>query len=481
MTDTLPPVLDRIDADLDAALGRLFELLRLPSVSTDPAHAGDVGAAAQWCAATLRDAGFSVEVVATTGHPIVLATQAGPAGAPHVLYYGHYDVQPPDPMDEWHSPPFEPTMVEGPQGPRIVARGACDDKGQLMTFVEALRAWRRVHGALPITATIMLEGEEESGSPSLPAFLASHRDRLAAADVCVVCDTGAWDAETPAITVSLRGLVYIEATISGPRRDLHSGSYGGSAINPNHVLARAIAALHDETGRVAVPGFYDGVTEPTAEHRAAQAALGFDETAYLAEVGLRVPGGERGRPALERIWDRPTCEVNGIWGGYTGAGAKTVIPARASAKISCRLVPGQDPVHVRVALETYLAAQLPEGFRISFRTFGGEPAFRMDPASPALDAARRGLARAYGREAVTIGTGGSIPVVGMLRDRIGLDCLLVGFGLDDDGVHSPNEKFDRQSFHRGIRAHAAILAELADAAPEAAGVRDSACGKGESV
>ncbi|MBX3372673.1 MAG: dipeptidase [Phycisphaeraceae bacterium] len=457
---SLDAVRARIDAGLDASVDALLELLRIPSVSTDPAYRGETARAAMWVAARLAAAGFTAEAVPTPGHPIVLATHPGPRGAPHLLYYGHYDVQPADPLDLWTSPPFEPVIVDGPHGPRIVARGACDDKGQIMTFIEALAAWRAEHGSLPARVTVLIEGEEESGGPSLGPFLEAHREALRA-DVCIISDTGMWDVDTPAITTMLRGLLYIEATLHGPSHDLHSGMYGGAVVNPNNALARILGELHDADRRVAIPGFYDQVREPDERQKAQWEALGFDDAAFLASAGLTVGMGERGRSVLERTWSRPTCDVNGMWGGYTGAGAKTVIPAQASAKISCRLVADQDPKVIEKALLGFLDARTPPGCRWTFRHFGGEAAVRVASDSPWIAAASGALEAVYGSPARLIGTGGSIPVVGSLKRLLGIETLLVGFGLDDDRVHSPNEKFERICFERGIHAHAALLAALA--------------------
>ncbi len=465
----LQPVLDRIDADFKAATKRLFDLLRIPSISTDPAFRDQVQQAARFVADDLKTLGFKTTVHATAGHPIVTATRAadrpgagaGP-GAPRVLYYGHYDVQPPDPLELWTSPPFEPALVDGPRGKRIVARGAVDDKGQLMTFIEAMRAWLAVHGALPVGVTILLEGEEESGSPSLDPFLESHRADLAA-DVAVICDTGMWDIDTPAITYMLRGLVYAEVTLQGPSHDLHSGMFGGAVVNPAYELCRILGGLKDERGVVQIPRFYDDVRELTPEEAAQWKSLGFDEKKFLAGAGLKTPSGEAGRTALERIWARPTCEINGLWAGYTGEGAKTVIGSKASAKVSCRLVPDQDPTRIWDGLVRYFEERTPPDCRWTFTAHGRSPAVRVPTESPWLEAARKGLERTFGRPAVLIGCGGSIPVVGSIRRILGYDSLLVGFGLDDDRIHSPNEKFELTCFERGIKAHAAILEELSKA------------------
>jgi len=344
MTDTITPVLSRIDADLPQALDRLAALLRIPSISTDPAHKPDVEAAADWLVKDLTDMGFSARKDPTTGHPMVVATGGSETG-PHLLFYGHYDVQPVDPLHLWDRDPFDPEVQETARGKVIRARGASDDKGQLMTFLEACRAWLAVHGSLPVKLTFFLEGEEESGSPSLVPYMTEHAKALKA-DIALICDTGLFDAETPAITTMLRGLLGEEVTIHAADRDLHSGMFGGAAMNPARVLARILADLHDDQGRVTLPGFYDDVPDLPADIRAQWAGLGFDAETFLGQVGLRLPAGEQDRTALEMIWARPTCEINGMISGYTGAGFKTVLPAQASAKVSFRLVgptrPAQD-------------------------------------------------------------------------------------------------------------------------------------------
>jgi acetylornithine deacetylase/succinyl-diaminopimelate desuccinylase-like protein len=456
----LQPVLDRIDRDFDAAVARLRDLLRIRSVSTDPAYAAETRAAADFLAADLRSMGFTAQVRPTPGHPMVVAHHDGPG--PHLLYYGHYDVQPPDPLDEWTSPPFDPQVVEGPHGPRLVARGAVDDKGQLMTFLEAFRAWKGVHGSLPIRVTVLLEGEEESGSHSLAPFLREHRGELKA-EAAIVCDTGMWDIDTPAITYMLRGLLYTEVELRGPSHDLHSGMYGGAVVNPNNALCRVLSQLVDEHGRVRIPGFYDDVRELDPQEAAAWKGLEFDDAAFLRSAGLPSSAGEKGRSVLERIWSRPTCDVNGVWGGYTGPGAKTVIPARASAKVSCRLVPDQDPERIFAGLKRFFEERRPSGCRWEFRQHGASPAIRVPAEAPHMDAVREGLKDIYGVEPVMMGCGGSIPVVGMIHTILGFDALLVGFGLEDDRVHSPNEKFELRCFRQGMKSHAAIMARLAQA------------------
>ena len=465
MTHPLPAILAAIDATADAARERLCDWLRIPSISAQPAHAGDCRRAAEWVRDQLAGMGFTASLRSTAGQPVVISHHPGPGpelapSGPHLLFYGHYDVQPADPLALWTSPPFEPVIVEGPHGPRVVARGAVDDKGQCMMWLEALRAWHAVAGGPPCRVTILVEGEEEVGSPSLDAFLAANRAELAA-DVAVISDTGMWDIDTPAITTRLRGMVYAQIDLHAARRDLHSGLFGGSALNPINLLARILAGLHDAEGRVQIPGFYDGVAETTPEQAAEWAALGFDEQKFLGGIGLSVPAGEHGRGGLERLWARPTVDLNGIWGGYMGEGSKTVIAAEAHAKLSCRLVPGQDPARIAEGLRRFVADRLPADARAEISIFASTPGIAVPADSPWVRAARAALAEEYGRPAVLIGSGGSIPVVESMRRLLGLDSLLVGFGLDDDQVHSPNEKFELRCLHRGARSHARMLAAFA--------------------
>jgi acetylornithine deacetylase/succinyl-diaminopimelate desuccinylase-like protein len=459
---SVEPVLRHLEQDFEQAVDRYLALLRIPSISTDPAYAAETRRAGQSLADELSGLGFSASLRDTPGHPVVVAHHPGPGGeTPHLLYYGHYDVQPPDPLELWDSPPFEPAIVEANHGRRVVARGAVDDKGQVRTFIEAFRGWHAVHGTLPCRITVMLEGEEETGSPSLPGFLEANREELSKPQIAIVTDTNSWDIDTPAITYVLRGLVYVEMTLHGPSRDLHSGLYGGAVINPLNALTRVLAQLHDDNGRVQIPGFYDDVREPAAAEAEAWRRLGFDEKAFLAEVGLRCSKGEGGRSVLERIWARPTCDLNGVWGGYTGIGAKTVIPAKASAKLSCRLVPEQDPARIVEGIKSFLASRTPADCRWEISAKEGSPGIRIPTDSPFMTAVRAGLKEIYHRDAALIGGGGSIPVVGMMRERLGLDSILVGFGLDDDRIHSPNEKFELKCLKNGILSHAAILGQIA--------------------
>ncbi len=455
---TLDAVLSRIDTTLPESVDRLMALLRIPSISTDPAHAADCDRAADWLVTELQDLGFEASKRPTPGHPMVVAQGKGPG--PHLLFYGHYDVQPVDPLTLWDRNPFDPELQDTPQGRVIRARGASDDKGQLMTFLEACRAWKTEHGSLPCRLTIFLEGEEESGSPSLVPFMQENAAELSA-DLALICDTGLFESRTPAIVTRLRGLLGEELTIRGPAKDLHSGMYGGIAINPVRVLTRILASLHDDTGRVTLPGFYDGVTELPEDIRAQWQGLAFDHARFLAEVGLSQPAGEQDRTSLEMIWSRPTCEINGIWGGYTGEGFKTVLPAEAHAKVSFRLVGEQDPHTIREAFRAHVRAQLPPDCTAEFHGHGNSRAGHMQTTHPAFEQARAALTEEWGLSAAYVGCGGSIPVAGFFQTILGMDAMLVGFGKDTDQIHSPNEKYDLESFHKGIRSWARFLARVA--------------------
>ena len=456
----LDDVLARIEADSDEALERLFAVLRIKSISTDPAYAAECRACADWHVADLRSIGFEAQAHDTPGHPIVVAHDRSAKG-PSALFYGHYDVQPVDPLDLWERDPFEPFVETRADGTRAIrGRGSADDKGQLMTFVEACRAWKAVTGSLPIAVTILLEGEEESGGKSLPPFLKSHAGELRA-DIGLICDTNMWDARTPAIQTMLRGMCSEEFIVTAADRDLHSGFYGSAAANPNHIVARILADLRDGEGRVTLPGFYDGVPELPEALRQQWNALDFDPARFLGAIGLSVPAGERGRSVLEMTWSRPTCEVVGMGGGYQGEGFKTVIPSVASAKVSFRLVFDQDPAKVRAAFRDFVHARIPADCRVEFINHGGAGAIRFPIEAPAFAKTREALTAEWGREAVFIGGGGSIPVAGELKTALGMDVVLAGFGLEDDRIHSPNEKYEFESFRKGIRSWARILDALA--------------------
>ncbi|MBE0530952.1 MAG: M20/M25/M40 family metallo-hydrolase [Rhodospirillales bacterium] len=456
----LSSVLEAIDANLERSLGRLFELIRIPSISTDPAFAKDCRRAAEWLVDDLKTIGFEANVRETPGHPMVVAHHAGPAGAPHVLCYGHYDVQPVDPLDLWEADPFAPAIEDLGAGRKVITgRGSSDDKGQLMLFVEACRAWKQVHGALPCAVTMLFEGEEESGSPSLKAFLEANAQEFKA-DAALICDTSMWDRDTPAITAGLRGLVGEEVTVRAANRDLHSGEFGGAAANPLHILAKVLADLHDETGRVTLPGFYAGVEETPPEVLTMWEGLGQTPETFLGPIGLAVPSGEKDRSVLELVWARPTAEVNGIAGGYAGQGFKTVIAAEAHAKVSFRLVHKQDPVKIRAAFRDFVRARLSADCSVEFNPHGGSPAIHLAHDSPLVGKAKAALTDEWPKPAVMIAAGGSIPVAGEFKTILGMDSLLVGFGLPDDRIHSPNEKYDLSSFHKGQRSWARILAAL---------------------
>ncbi|MEZ5804361.1 MAG: M20/M25/M40 family metallo-hydrolase [Rhizobiaceae bacterium] len=456
----LAPVLDALDKNLDQSLARLFELVRIKSISTDPAFKDECRKAAEWLVADLKSIGFDASVRDTPGHPMVVAHHDGPAGSPHVLFYGHYDVQPVDPLELWHDDPFAPAIKTGETGRKIITgRGTADDKGQLMTFVEACRAYKQVHGGLPCRISILFEGEEESGSPSLKPFLDANAEELKA-DFAMVCDTGMWDAETPAICVGLRGLVGQEITIHAANRDLHSGEFGGAAANPIRILARVLADIHDENGRVTIPGFYDGVEETPSQILKSWEGLGETAESFLGPIGLSIPAGEKGRSVLELVWARPTAEFNGISGGYEGKGFKTVIAAKASAKVSFRLVHKQDPEKIDRAFQEFVRARIPADCSVEFHPHGGSPAIQLSYDSPFLVKAKSALTDEWGKDALTLAMGGSIPIVGDFQKFLGMESLMIGFGLSDDRIHSPNEKYELSSFHKGQRSWARVLDAL---------------------
>jgi acetylornithine deacetylase/succinyl-diaminopimelate desuccinylase-like protein len=461
-------------------LERLLDWLRIPSVSTDPAYRTDCRKAAQWACDHLTESGFDAQLRETgdmpagggpdgegTGHPVVWATSPGDESytGPHVLFYGHYDVQPPDPLDLWRSPPFEPVIENNQAGqPRIVARGACDDKGQVAGFVEAMRRVFETTGKAGggVRYTVLIEGEEESGSVNLDRFVRDHKDELSACDVCLISDTGMLGPGKPAITYGVRGLTYTEVKLHGPDQDLHSGMWGGKVPNPTNELVKVLAQLWDADRRVTVPGFYDRVKPLGDDERAAWKKLGIDPDALLAGIGLPPEAGvgEAGYSFTEREWARPTCDINGILGGYTGHGAKTVIPAYASAKVSFRLVADQNPSEIRDAFFAWLNDRTPPGCRWELHDHGGGWPATLPTQSESLQAAGRALKAVSGNEPALIKSGGSIPVAGLLKAELGLDTIFMGFGLDDDRVHSPNEKFDVACFELAMDAHEALVHEL---------------------
>jgi acetylornithine deacetylase/succinyl-diaminopimelate desuccinylase-like protein len=457
---TTEKILARIEADFPRHQQRWLDWLRIPSISAQPRHAADCRAAAEYARAQLAEIGFTASVRETAGHPVVMAHHPGPGGnAPHLLYYGHYDVQPADPLELWNSPPFEPHIVDGPHGKRVYARGAVDDKGQTAMWLGAFRAWHEETGGLPCRVSVLIEGEEEIGSTNFKPFIAANKKDLAA-DIVVISDTGMWDIDTPAISTSLRGMVYVQVDLKAANRDLHSGIYGGSALNPINALAHALGQLKDAQGRVQVPRFYEGVRDISARQSNQWAALGFSEQKFLGDIGLSEPYGEKDRGPLERLWARPTADINGIWGGYSGPGSKTVIPSDAGAKVSFRLVPGQDPDVVVEGFREFMRARVPADAKVEITVFSHGPGIEIPTDSLYIKAAAAALAEEYGRPAVMTGCGGSIPIVETLLRELGIDSLLIGFGLDDDQVHSPNEKFEVTCFRKGMRSHARLLGKL---------------------
>lgn len=453
------PILAAVDEGLGAALGRLFELIRIPSVSTDAAHASDCRAAAEWLVRDLESFGARASLRETQGLPMVVGHLPGPEGAPHVLFYGHYDVQPAGDPALWQRPAFEPALVPAGGGEtHITGRGASDDKGALMTFVEACRAWVAVRGALPLGVTFLFEGEEESGSRSMQRFLEATAAELAC-DAVLVCDSDQWDAATPAVTTMIRGICAQEITVSCADRDLHSGIYGNAARNALGLLVELLASLRRPDGGVAIEGFYDGVAEVPDAVQEIWSRLPFDGVKFLGDVGLTVPAGEAGRPVAEQVWSRPSCDIHGIWGGYADPGFKTVIPAEAHAKLSFRLVEGQDPARIAALFRAHVRARMPADCKVSFEdhTMGRPVAMPVD--GPFLKATLGALRDEWGEVAVA-GTGGSIPIVGALKEATGADALLVGFASLSNRIHAPDEKFDLSSFHRGTRSWVRILDAL---------------------
>ena len=453
----LTPVLAHLEAGHERILAELKEFTAIPSVSTDPAHAADVRAAAQWVAAKLAAAGpFSVRTMPTPGASVVYAEWLGAAAAPTALIYGHYDVQPVDPVEQWVSPPFTPTLRDG----RLYARGASDDKGPMLIPIKVAEAFFAVHGRLPINVKFMIEGEEEIGSRHLEAFLESHRELLAA-DVVLSADGAMWRIDEPSLIVANRGLAGLELTLVGSAKDLHSGRHGGGVPNPLHAMARLIASLHEADGRVAVAGFYDRVLALSPAERAEIAALRFNEAAYLAQVGATAAVGEPGYTTLERQWTRPTLEVNGLWGGYQGLGTMTVVPSQAHAKITCRLVPDQDPDEVVALVTRHLERHLPPGTTLTTRPSnpGARPA-QIARDHPVLKAAEAALADVYGVRPLIVRMGGTVPVAEMFQRLMGLDTVYFSFSTGDEDFHAPNEFFRVHRLHEGLAAWARLWERL---------------------
>ena len=456
---TLAPaeVLADLAMQHDADLAALFDLIRIPSVSADPRHAADVRRAATFVAERLRAAGpLDVAVHETARHPVVTAAWRGAPGAPTILVYGHYDVQPPEPLERWTSPPFEPTVRDG----RVYARGASDDKSPMFVPIGVVAAYFRTLGRLPLNVVFLYEGEEEIGSPSLAPFVVAERERLRA-DLVVSADGGMWRADHPTTMISTRGLAGLEFTVRAAAKDLHSGRHGGGLANPLHAIAELVAGLHDGEGRVAVEGFYDDVRPLSEALRAATRALPFDDAGYLAEVGAPATFGEAGYATLERQWYRPTLELNGMWGGYTGAGSKTVLPSEAHAKITCRLVADQDPNDVRAKLERHLRAHLPAGVQLEIHPNDhGAFAYRIDEDHPGLEAVVGALRAVYGVEPWVIGMGGSVPICATFQRHLGMETVFFSFAVGDEDIHAPNEFFRLHRFAEGRAAWADLLARL---------------------
>jgi acetylornithine deacetylase/succinyl-diaminopimelate desuccinylase-like protein len=450
-------VTQQIEQDRDLYVDQLKELLRIPTVSGDSAYAAQLEAGAEFVRKQLVDAGLEAEVIPTAGHPLVFGSWLHAERAPTVLVYGHYDVQPPDPLDEWHTPPFEPDIRDG----HIYARGATDDKGQMLTHVKSVEAWMKAHGRLPVNVKFVIEGEEEVGSKNLDVFLEENHDK-AACDIAVISDTSQFAPGIPAITYGLRGVMACEVTLRGPAQDLHSGMFGGSVTNPANALAGLIGRLHDEQGRVCIPGFYDDVVPLSDQERARFADLPFEESAFFQTLGLSAGSGEAGFSTIERRWARPTCDVNGLLSGYTGEGPKTIVPAWAMAKITCRLVPHQDSQSLTSALGRFLEKHLPPGLTMDFVESHGCTPLVFDADSEFMQAAHRAIEKAFGVRPVMIREGASIPVVATFRDVLGVDTLLLGWGQNTDNLHSPNERFSLADFHRGIHASAHLWQELAE-------------------
>ena len=435
-------------------LDELCELLRIPSISTLPDHSDDVRQAAEFVAASLRKVGLeTVEIIPTERHPLIYAEWLEAPGKPTVLFYGHYDVQPVDPVELWESPPFEPRVEAG----NLYARGASDDKGQMYAHIKALETLRDVHGSFPVNVKFLIEGEEEVGGESIAAYIPANREKLSA-DVALVSDTAMYAPNMPTLCTGLRGMVYMEWQARGPSHDLHSGLYGGAAPNAVFGLVELLAKCKNAGGVIRIPGVYDDVAEPSSAERESWRQLPFDEADYLStEVGSTALAGEAGYSVFEQTWSRPTFEVHGIAGGFTGPGGKTVIPATATAKVSMRLVPHQDPVKVLALVREFVEAETPPGIQVEVRELHSAPATLVDPDHPAVQTAARALSDVFEQPTVYIRSGGSVPVVGDITRRLGTPTVLMGFGLPDDRLHSPNEKFALENYYKGITAVAHFL------------------------
>jgi len=461
----IPRDIEKFLSDNDARIrNELFDLLRIPSVSAKSDHNGDTKRAAEWVKASLDKIGVPAKIYPTAGHPVVVGEWRKAQGAPTVLIYGHYDVQPAEPLELWTSPPFEPTVRDG----KIFARGSVDDKGQLFLHVKALEAHLATRKKLPVNVVVIAEGEEEIGSEHLASFVEQQK-KLLHADAVVISDSAMFAPGLPSILSSLRGLAYFEINVQGPAGDLHSGSYGGAIVNPAMALARILATFHDENGHIAIPGFYDNVREWDPKIREQMRSLPFDDKTLMKEAGVDALAGEKGYTTLEKLWTRPTCEVNGLLSGYTGEGAKTVLPAKAMAKVSCRLVPDQDPADVEKLMKAHVARVAPKGVKVDVQTLHGGRPWRAELSGPIFDAARRALRAASGKEPVITGEGGSIPVVGDFERILGAPVLLVGFGLPGENAHAPDEWMSEENFRLGMRAMATLWDEYAGGGRREAG------------
>ena len=440
----------------------LFEWLRMASIGTDSAYDAELRKTGDWLADKFRGIGLKTEVIETVGHPIIYAESPQVAGAPTVLVYGHYDVQPPDPLDLWDTPPFEPSVRDG----KVFARGATDDKGQMITHLFGVESWLANKGELPLQIKFLIEGEEESGSTGMNEFLAGKYDtdlpvaEKIAADIAVISDCSQYAPGQPAITYGLKGITYFQVNLTGPNRDLHSGAFGGTVTNPANALAKMLSSLIDENGRVQIPGFYDNVLALSQRERELFASLGFSDEQYMEELGIDGMTGEEGFSTLERRWGRPTFDINGLWSGYQGEGAKTVLPSKAGAKFSFRLVPNQDVIQIQTSLEKMLRELCPPGIEMEFLPLHGAPGFVLSLESPFMEAAARAIERGFGKKPVFVRSGGSIPVVNTFSQLLGIDTLLLGWGQDDDNPHSPNEKFSLVDFHFGIRSSCHLWDEI---------------------
>ncbi len=443
-----------VKTNQDRLLSELKDFLRIPSVSTLPEHVPDIQRAAEFVALSLRAAKMEhVEVIRTAGHPLVYADWLHAPGKPTVLCYGHYDVQPPDPLDEWITPPFEPTVRDG----NIYARGSADDKGQMYSHIKALEALFAVNGKLPVNVKVLIEGEEEVSGAAIAKYVAENPARLKA-DVALVSDTELYAEGIPTLCIGLRGLIYTEIEARGPAKDLHSGMYGGAAPNAIFGLVELLAKLKDANGHIHIPGIYDDVAPPTPEEKHSWSTLPFDEKEFLKnEVGSTQLTGEPGFTVLERVWARPTLEVHGIVGGFIAPGAKTVIPAKATAKVSIRLVPNQDPLKIIAAYKKAVGDCTPAGIQTEVKVLASSPAISVNPDNHAIRVAAKAFSDVLGRETVFIRSGGSIPIVGDFATHLGIPTILMGFGLPDDGLHSPNEKYKLANYYAGIMTIAHFL------------------------